>query len=266
MLTVRDQVALQNSKPPIIPSGGVYRSTPITYTDGQGVVNTYDANGNLKVSISGGSAGITDDSAFSVASSTVTPAGYLADETATDSVDEGDIGAPRMTLDRKQITASAYKEDSVFADQSYVTLAGTEIDDPTALAAMTEGDVGNLKGDLAGRLITTHGTLNAGEDITNDLQKVEHRYNYTRVTADTQIKASAGFVHTITISPTTATPTAGLLTVYDNTAESGTIIYSEWVFATTAGHSVTIDSTAGTGIYVGYDGTLANVSCTVSWR
>jgi hypothetical protein len=30
-------------------------------------------------------------------------AGFFADETATDSVDEGDMGAGRMTLDRKQI-------------------------------------------------------------------------------------------------------------------------------------------------------------------
>lgn len=49
MLTVRDQAVLQNSKPPVIPVGGVYRVTPITYTDGMGVVNHYDVNGNLKV-------------------------------------------------------------------------------------------------------------------------------------------------------------------------------------------------------------------------
>lgn len=44
-----------------------------------------------------------DDSAFTVATSKVTSIGLLADETSTDSVDEGDIGLPRMTLDRKQI-------------------------------------------------------------------------------------------------------------------------------------------------------------------
>jgi hypothetical protein len=47
---------------------------------------------------------LADDSAFTPATSRVMPAGYTADETATDSVDEGDIGAARMTLDRKQIT------------------------------------------------------------------------------------------------------------------------------------------------------------------
>ena len=48
----------------------------------------------------------TDDSAFSVATHKVSAIGFLADETATDSVDEGDIGIPRMTLDRKVITTS----------------------------------------------------------------------------------------------------------------------------------------------------------------
>lgn len=52
----------------------------------------------------GGLAGILDDAAFTPGSSGVVMAGFAADETATDSVDEGDGGAARMTLDRKQIT------------------------------------------------------------------------------------------------------------------------------------------------------------------
>lgn len=46
---------------------------------------------------------LVDDAAFTPATSRVMPAGFEADETATDSVDEGDVGAARMTLDRKQI-------------------------------------------------------------------------------------------------------------------------------------------------------------------
>jgi len=46
---------------------------------------------------------IIDDAAFTPATSGVTMAGFEADETGTDSVDEGDAGAGRMTLDRKQI-------------------------------------------------------------------------------------------------------------------------------------------------------------------
>jgi len=48
-------------------------------------------------------AAIVDDAAFTPATTTVLMAGFEADETATDSVDEGDGGAARMTLDRKQI-------------------------------------------------------------------------------------------------------------------------------------------------------------------
>lgn len=46
---------------------------------------------------------IVDDAAFTPGTSRVQAVGYTADEASTDSVDEGDIGAARMTLDRKQI-------------------------------------------------------------------------------------------------------------------------------------------------------------------
>ncbi len=47
-----------------------------------------------------------DDAAFTPATGRVMPIGYLADETATDSVDEGDAGIARMTLDRKVIVTT----------------------------------------------------------------------------------------------------------------------------------------------------------------
>jgi hypothetical protein len=46
-----------------------------------------------------------DDAAFTPGTSEVVPIAAFADETATDSVDEGDAGAVRMTLDRKLIVA-----------------------------------------------------------------------------------------------------------------------------------------------------------------
>jgi hypothetical protein len=46
---------------------------------------------------------IADDAAFVPGTSKVMPVGFEADEGSTDSVDEGDVGAARMTLDRKQI-------------------------------------------------------------------------------------------------------------------------------------------------------------------
>jgi hypothetical protein len=44
-----------------------------------------------------------DDAAFTPATTKVMMAGFQADEASTDSVDEGDAGAVRMTLDRKLI-------------------------------------------------------------------------------------------------------------------------------------------------------------------
>jgi hypothetical protein len=47
---------------------------------------------------------LVDDAAFTPTTSSVMMAGFQADEGSTDSVDEGDAGAARMTLDRKVIT------------------------------------------------------------------------------------------------------------------------------------------------------------------
>lgn len=46
---------------------------------------------------------VQDDNAFTPGTTKVSMAGFQADETSTDSVDEGDGGAARMTLDRKVI-------------------------------------------------------------------------------------------------------------------------------------------------------------------
>jgi hypothetical protein len=46
---------------------------------------------------------VVDDAAFTPATTRVSMSGFFADEASTDSVDEGDAGAARMTLDRKVI-------------------------------------------------------------------------------------------------------------------------------------------------------------------
>lgn len=121
--------------------------------------------------------------------------------------------------------------------------------DETSPTTVTENQFGNVRMNAVRALYHENGPYLLG-----------------RATADTQIKATAGFVHSISIAPLTATPTAGLLTVYDSASETGTVIYSEWVFATTPGHTVILDIPTGTGIYVGFDATLANVQATLSYR
>lgn len=78
--------------------------TTLTPVDGDYVPLRTDSTGALHVRVSGGSiAGIADDAAFTAGTSELLPIGFVADEASTDSVDEGDIGGARMTLDRKQI-------------------------------------------------------------------------------------------------------------------------------------------------------------------
>jgi hypothetical protein len=55
---------------------------------------------------------IADDAAFTVGTTSVNVAGFLADQASTDSVNEGDAGAARMTLDRKQIVTVAPSADT----------------------------------------------------------------------------------------------------------------------------------------------------------
>ncbi len=112
----------------------------------------------------------------------------------------------------------------------------------------------------------TETTLHAGEDLTNDVTKVEQRFSYSMVAADAAVKSGAGFLHTLTFSCNDAAPTAGSIIVYDNTAESGTVIFNH-TFTTTPFMPVTVilDVVFTTGLYVGFT-TTADVNCTISYR
>jgi len=72
---------------------------------GTAEVDLVGAERALKVSVissvGGGAApAFTDDAAFTVGSTQLTPIGAMFDDVATDSVDEGDVGVLRMTADR----------------------------------------------------------------------------------------------------------------------------------------------------------------------
>ena len=87
---------------------------------------------------------VADDAAFTIATTKVRPAGFLADETATDSVDEGDAGAARMTLDRKVIvtvqphTAGGLSVANFTSGDTYTAL--------TATAQVIKASAGKLYG------------------------------------------------------------------------------------------------------------------------
>lgn len=99
---------------------------------------------------------------------------------------------------------------------------------------------------------TARVTLNtklAGEDIPNDVLKVEQRFLYQTITTatTTTIKSSSGFLRTITILG----GTAGAITVYDNTAGSGTTICPTFTpGAVTPPVTLVFDCTFATGLTI----------------
>lgn len=137
---------------------------------------------------------------------------------------------------------------------------------PTSVTSFKTPNGDSVIDDTTDSVKVSLATLIAGEDLTNDVQKVENRYSYTRLAADGQVKAGAGFIHTLTFACADAAPTAGSIIVYDSLTETGTVIYSE-TFDTTAfrGYSVLLDVSFATGCYVGFT-TTADVGCTVSYR
>jgi len=86
-----------------------------------------------------------------------------------------------------------------------------------------------------------------------------------RATADNLIKGAPGFVGTLNISPT-GSVVAGVLTIYDSLTETGTVIYSTSLPVTSfTPFSVPLNVYTTTGLYVGFDATLANVQVTISY-
>jgi len=95
--------------------------------------------------------------------------------------------------------------------------------DPTSMpTAVASGDRVNTTNDLQGRIITYEGVLHAGEDLTNNVQKVEGQFSYASISTatTTTVKSGAGHLRSLIV----AGGTLGNITVYDNTAASGTVI------------------------------------------
>lgn len=137
----------------------------------------------------------------------------------------------------------------------------------SAQQTYTNGDVADLEVDVNGILKVVEQYAPAYEDNTNQVAKVEQRFSYTYCAgADTQVKAGAGFLHTLTFTQIDAAPTAGTIIVYDSLTEANTIIFSStWTTAIFYPTTVTIDVSFATGLYVGFT-TTNDIGVTVSYR
>lgn len=122
-------------------------------TDSTGVLSVDDNGGALTVDNGGtfavqDSEKIADDAAFTVGTTKVIPVGFLADETSPDSVNEGDTGAARMTLDR-MIRVVTEQSDTIRANGTSRSIS------KAAIAAATSGNntlVTNSNGGLTIRV------------------------------------------------------------------------------------------------------------------
>lgn len=96
---------------------------------------------------------------------------------------------------------------------------------------------------------------------------LDYPFKYKNCTADTQVSAHPGVLHTVTINgPAT---TAGKITLYDSLTETGTVIATLTVGLKTESQGISclvFDDRFTTGLYVGFDGTIAGGDITVSYK
>lgn len=120
--------------------------------------------------------------------------------------------------------------------------------------------------DENGNVLTSDATLKAGEDVANNVTKVEQRFIGVTVTADNLVKTGAGFVHTVTFSCNDAAPTVGSIIIYNNTAESGQVLFNHTFTATPfVPFTVTLDMEFTLGLFVGFT-TTNDVNVSISYR
>ena len=135
------------------------------------------------------------------------------------------------TITATQSTAASLKTESVGTKTTNAAVPGTTSTDTlpgvanAAAPTYTETYAVKESMDLSGNQRTTLGTLLAGENLTTNRINNEPVYSFLNITtnATTTVKSGAGTLHGFTVNNNGFT-TAGTITIYDNTAASGTLI------------------------------------------
>lgn len=126
-----------------------------------------------------------DDAAFTPATSSVMAAGFIADEGSTDSVDEGDVGAARMTLDRKVHVAAELESNAMRAGGTAVTPKFAVIDAATSGDNTLVAAVNPKKLRVLAAFLVSAGTVNV---------RFESGAGGTALTGQMNLVANTGFV------------------------------------------------------------------------
>ena len=114
--------------------------------------------------------------------------------------------------------------------------------------------------DSAGNQLVGMGSLMAGEDLTNDVLKVEDRSTYTNLSASALIKTGAGRVKGFMVN----SHASGTLKLWDNTSAATTVLLNTITFAAGSGLMFNLpDVEFGTGLYATVGGTA---DITIFWK
>jgi hypothetical protein len=195
-------------------------NTSLVGADGDLAPFQVTADGSLKVAITAGAGSggtsATDDAAFTPGSGAATPIAGFADETTPDAVDEGDVGAVRMTLQRAlhvnlrdasgaELTVGAqYAEDAVHADGNQVMMAGTRRADAPTTSAGADGDNAVLNTDADGRLWVSAGQAAHDAAVAGRPVRIGARAqsaDWTAVTTGDQVDALASLLGKLVTLP-----------------------------------------------------------------
>lgn len=129
-----------------------------------------------------------------------------------------------------------------------------------------------LKGDSVGNINSNLNTYISGEDSTNNVLMVEQQMNYNNIitNATTTVKSGSGYIKGFSVNnPSLLTIAALTITVYDNTAASGTKIGTFTVpfgLTTSVPFEIELCSKFGTGLTIVTAGPTVPADITVAYR
>lgn len=233
----------------------VYNAVPPTWQDGEPAALQIDQNGYLLVSgVTGGGGGVS-------AKYNVTPPVYTDGGTATLQTD--------VNGNLKVVTsgASGYSELTTTSPATGgLSLGRYKATAPT----LTDGQMYGLELDVNGNLKESMATR---LDAVNDaVTSYPYGHSYTNITtnATTTVKSGSGVLKAIKINNPSALTVANLtLTVYDNTAGSGTVIATITVPFGQSGAlpiALNFDAAFATGLTIVTAGPTVAANVTVEWR
>lgn len=248
-----------------------YDANPTQMTNGDTVPFSCDEFGNLRVTGSTGSSTPSSSTSTAVGGGSSSYSNLQGDFTATPVAGTKNITISNISSNLTSLSAINFASGSIrrissAGDSDVLPLTNVVYSNGTlTLANMTasfaSGDVVQVTIIGIDKSYNTAtntdrvdmATQIAGEDVTNDVMKTEHRFTGKVFTASGIVKSGSGILHSLTFACNDAAPTAGSINFYDNTSATGTLLYSE-TFTTTPfrGYTVNLDVTFSNGLYVNF--------------